>query len=93
MAPLFYQKYWNIMGGDVKSVVLHALQMGMFLHSLNHTHIVVIPKNKNPEMVIDFHPISLCNMLNKIVFIVLANVLKLILLKIISCTQRVFGTR
>jgi hypothetical protein len=57
---------------------------------LNITHIALIPKVKNPSNVTEFRPISLCNVLYKLIFKVLANRLKKILPQIISKTQSVF---
>ena len=46
------------------------------LPKINHTNIVLIPKVKNPQKMSEFKPISLCNVIYKILSIVLANRLK-----------------
>ena len=59
-------------------------------NSLNHTHVALIPKVKNPKSVTDFRPISLCNVLYKSVTTVIANHLKALLPEIISDVQSAF---
>jgi hypothetical protein len=90
MPPIFYQKYWHVVGSDVTTAVLSCLNSGSLLKSINHTFITLIPKVKNPEKVTDFRPISLCNVIYKLVSKVLANRLKVILLQIVSDSQSAF---
>ena len=52
---------------DITGVVLSCLNSGSFLKSINHTFITLIRKVKNPERVIEFKPISLCNVIYKII--------------------------
>jgi len=56
----------------------------------NNTNVVLIPKGKNPECIKDFRPISLCNIIYKIVSKILANRLKVFLGEIISQNQSAF---
>ena len=90
MPPIFYQKYWHVVGNDVTLAVLSCLNSGSLLKSINHTFITLIPKVKSPEKVTDFRPISLCNVIYKLVAKVLANRLKLILPQIVSDSQSAF---
>ena len=76
MNALFYQKFWHIVGNDVITAVLDFLNNGNMLPEINHTNIVLIPKVKDPKKMSDFRPISLCNVIYKIIFKVLANRLK-----------------
>jgi len=47
--PLFFQKFWDVVGKDVSRVVLDLLNGGDMPASLNHTNIVLIPKVANPN--------------------------------------------
>ena len=76
MSPIFYKTYWHIVGKDVTSMVLNALNSGVVHESLNPTFISLIPKIKNPKKVSDFRPISLCNVVYKLISKVLVNRLK-----------------
>jgi len=82
--PCFYQNYWPMSGKEVGEAVLFCLNSGNSLEVINDTNIVLIPKCKTPTKVLDFRPISLCNVIYKIMFEVLANKLKKVLPLIIS---------
>ena len=73
------QKFWHIVGDDVINAVLDFLNNGIMEPDFNYTHIVLIPKIKSPEKITDYKPISLCNVIYKIISKVLANKLKQIL--------------
>ena len=88
MNPLFFQKYWHIVGTDVSNAVLDCINYGNILHSINFTHITLIPKRKNPDFMSHFWPINLCNVIFNLK--VLANRPKLILGSIISECQSAF---
>ena len=90
MNALVYQKFWHIVGDDVIAAVLDFLNSGSILLEINYTHIVFIPKIKSPERISNYRPISLCNVIYKIISKVLANRLKLILPRLISRTQSAF---
>ena len=90
MPPIFFQKFWDIIGDDVVEAVLSCLNTGTIMPGLNHTFISLIPKVKNPEYVTEFRPIALCNILYKLVSKVLANRLKKVLPHIISDFQSAF---
>ena len=71
-------------------VVLDFLNDGIKLPDLNHINIMLIPKMNNPEKMSKFRPISLCNVIYKVISKVLANRQKQVLPDIISPTQSAF---
>ena len=89
----FFQKFWHRVGVDVTNAVLSCLNFGIILRNINNTHIALIPKTKDPELITQYLPISLCNVLYKIISKTLVNRLKLILPNLISDTQNAFVPR
>ena len=90
MPALFYQKYWDIVGSDVMNMILNILNSNTSMADINKTYITLIPKINNPAKMTDFRPISLCNVIYKLISKVLVNRLKLVLLQVISENQSVF---
>jgi len=86
----FYQHHWGTIGAKVRGAVLDFLNRGNFNTSINETFIALIPKMERVSNVADFRPISLCNVIYKLVSKVLANRLKLVLPSIISQHQSAF---
>ena len=93
MSPFFFQKFWHVVGGDVSNAVLSVLHSGHLLRKMNYTHIVLIPKKNEPMYMADFCPISLENVISRIVSKVMANRLKFILPNVISDNQSAFVPR
>lgn len=66
------------------------LKHGHILRELNRKHITLISRKDNSKEVNDYRPISLCDVSYKFVSKLLANRLRLVLLKIISSISIVF---
>ncbi|KAL9659621.1 hypothetical protein QQ045_024428 [Rhodiola kirilowii] len=90
LSALFYQSNWETVRGDVLKEVLKCLNEGILNHEINETLIVLIPKVHKVERVEELRPISLCNVIMKIITKVLANRLKTFLPNIISPSQSAF---
>ena len=71
-------------------MVLTVLNSNMSLACLNKTNIVLIPKVNNPKKMTDFRPISLCNVVYKLISKTIANRFKALLPHIIYENRSVF---
>ena len=69
---------------EVTQNVLECLNKEEDIKGLNKTYIALIPKIKDAKKVSDFQPISLCNVLYKIIAKMIANRIKLVLLSIVD---------
>lgn len=72
MKALLYQRFRHILG-EVARFCITLLQGTSPVNTVNHTHIVLIFKIKNPHNMSHFRPISLCNVVYKITLKALAN--------------------
>ena len=90
LPPLFYKQFWGKIGREVTEAMLSVLNTGTIPTNLNHTFITLIPKIQSPRKVSEYKPISLSNVLYKLIAKILANRLKLLLSKLISETQSAF---
>lgn len=69
---------------------LHILNGKGKIARLNHAYIVLIPKVEKPRDVLEYRPISLCNIIYRIITKTIANRLKQILHAVISPNQSAF---
>lgn len=81
------------MRNEVCAAVLDLLNNGTFDMSINDTYITLISKVKKPTKITEYRPISLCNVLYKLIAKVLANRLKKVLPFVISANQSAFVPR
>jgi hypothetical protein len=86
----FYLSAWSWIGDDVTNVVRNFYNTGIIPPQLNDTHIALIPKKLACHMPSDFRPISLCNVIYKIIAKSLANRLKVHLPDYIHPSQQAF---
>ena len=87
---VFFKRFWDLLGDSLVTEVLDAVNNCKIPDGWNDTTIVLIPKVNNPTMVSQFRPISLCNVVYKVISKMLANILRGILLDIISDHQSAF---
>ncbi|CAL2268930.1 unnamed protein product [Prunus armeniaca] len=57
MPPLFYQKYWHIVGPDVSRAVIDFLSTGRLLRKVNFTQVVLVSKMPNSKNMTQLRPI------------------------------------
>jgi hypothetical protein len=86
----FFQRYWELCGKEITSVVLRMLRGEDNPAMINDTMIVLIPKVANAEELGQYRPINLCNVIYKIASKVVANRLKVVLPEIIAEEQSAF---
>ncbi|CAM8965988.1 unnamed protein product [Rhodiola kirilowii] len=90
-SALFFQENWDLVKDDVIQYVLRFLNEGVdFNRETNETLITLIPKTRSPTTFDDFRPISLCNVVMKVITKTLANRLKSVLQECISPCQSAF---
>ena len=90
MSTVLYQKYWGIVGDNVVNMVLNVLNHNLPIGDLNKTNIALVLKTKSPKHMTEFKPISLCNVIYKLILKTLANRLKALLPLLISENQSAF---
>lgn len=87
---LFYQKFWHIIGKDVMSFCLGILNDRKDIGLVNKTNIVLIHKISSPRTMGHFRPISLCNVVYKIISKAIMNRFRKVLNFCINETQGAF---
>jgi len=80
----FYQASWSFMSQDLADLMEESRCMKRMNPALNATFLALIPKMENTEEPQGFKPISLCNVVYKILATIMVNTLKPILPDLIA---------
>lgn len=86
----FFQKHYKSVSKGVLTTCLNILNEGDNIAPIYHTYIALIPKVKKPRQVTKFRPISLYNVIYRIITKTIANRCKHMLHNIISQIQSAF---
>lgn len=90
LQAIFYQANWDIVGAKVVDFALNAFKDGYFDEKLNETLLCVIPKVERPETINQFRPISLCNVVVKLIAKIMVARIRPIMCRMIPPTQTSF---
>lgn len=86
----FYQEFWGIVKNDIINSTQAFFHSDFLLKSLNHTYIILVPKNPYLEEVSRFKLISLCNIIYKAISKLMINRLKPLMDNLITPFQNAF---
>ncbi|XP_021757463.1 uncharacterized protein LOC110722503 [Chenopodium quinoa] len=86
----FFKAHWADVGSSVVSAVQHFFAHGYMLKEWNRTFLVLLPKVENPELISQFRPIGLCNVIYKCVAKCLTGRLRLVLPSLVADYQNAF---
>ncbi|XP_061370519.1 uncharacterized protein LOC133313201 [Gastrolobium bilobum] len=87
LSAVFFQSQWNVVGGSVCQLVEDIFCSPEKVRDINGTFPFLIPKKDSPENMKDFRPISLCNVVYKIITKIIAGRLKDLMPRIVSPNQ------
>lgn len=88
----FFQKNWKKVKNDLIEGVLSNLNSGHLLKDINKSSIVLIPKRDDPTVMDHFRPISLCNVIYKIVSKCITNRIRKVIKELVGPSQNAFVT-
>lgn len=86
----FFQRNWSTLKEGVLPAVKDFFHTGVMPEGVNSTSIVLVPKISNPTKISDYRPISLCNVIYKVISKCLGNRLRPLLDDLISPEQSAF---
>jgi len=85
----FYQRNWDILGMSIYEAVSSFIS-GKLLKEVNHTFLTLVPKVFDSFNLVDFRPISCCNVLCKLISKLLSNRLQAVITELIFPNQSAF---
>jgi hypothetical protein len=83
----FFTFFFDLVGSDLLQMVEDSRIKGKISRSLNSTFLVLIPKENNSVSFNDYRPISLCNLIYKVISKVISNRIKPFLERSLSAEQ------
>jgi len=86
----FYISFYELLSHDLLRIVEEYKVSRSLYNAINSTFITLIPKSDSPSSFDDYHPISLCNVLYKIISKIIANRLRPIMSRHIAPQQFAF---
>lgn len=84
------QQQWGIFGPIIIDEVQKFFSTGIMKPHIAHSNLVLIPKSEAPLKVTDFRPISVCNLIYKVISKLLAKRMQPFMSSIISTSQTAF---
>ncbi|PNX99881.1 ribonuclease H, partial [Trifolium pratense] len=85
--PIFFQSQWETVGASVCKVVKEAFMDPINIHAINETLLLLLPKLDGATSLKQFRPISLCNVIYKVITKVITNRLRLVMPTLIGQHQ------
>ena len=79
----FFHHLWDLIKGEVFEIIEESRDKKGVIKAFNTTFLTLIPKEDGADSPDKFHPISLCNVIYKIISKVIANRLKPLLRSLI----------
>lgn len=78
------KEFWPIMEKDIMTSFANFYSNRVNLNQVNRANVVMVPKRENAKMLTDFRPISVINIIPKLIAKVLSNRLRSFLSQLIS---------
>lgn len=86
----FFQANWETVQHDIFQMITSSWHSEFILKSFNKTIITLIPKTEKPATLKDLRPISLCNVIYKVLSKIIVNRLRSLMQKYIAPNQGAF---